>query len=64
MHRNNLSDCSPQQLYKNTTVLNLYNNIKNISKIPVKNCNININGFSFKNYNERGYCIIMRTESI
>lgn len=60
-HKNNLKECSPQKLYRNSTVLHLFNSIKNISKVQTRNCNINIKGFTYQNFYEKGYCVIMRS---
>lgn len=58
--RENLSICSLNNLLKNKTVLNLYNNITNIDKTPKKSCDINDSGFLISNFNQSGYCMITR----
>lgn len=59
--RNNLQYCNLESLLKNKTVLNLYNNITNVNKTLIKNCNININELSAFNFDQNGYCVIMKT---
>lgn len=58
-HRKNILRCSTKELFKNKTVLSLYNRVSNISKKgPFKNCDVRIPGFTFQDFTENGYCII------
>lgn len=58
--RKNPYVCNLKHLLANATVLNLYNNITNVDKIPIKNCNMNINEFFTFNYEANGYCVVMK----